>query len=201
LRWRVSQSLDPPYNALLSDFAVSHPEEFMTQDEFWQHIKATRRLDPDEHAERLATRLAKLPADDILAFGAHWEAALAKAYTWKLWGAAYLVNGGCSDDGFEYFRNWLVLQGQAVYDAALNDPDSLAAYLKGDAEVEADGNPAYDAYAAVTGKEDYFDALKQQHPTLAANPALTMDFAFEDDAEMSKRYPKLYAAYLADEVE
>jgi hypothetical protein len=173
----------------------------MTQDEFWQHIKATRRIDPDEHAERLANRLAKLPVDDILAFGKQWEAALAKANTWKLWGAAYLINGGCSDDGFEYFRCWLLLQGQAVYDAALADPDTLAAYLKGDAEVEAECTPAYDAYAAVTGKEDYFDVLKQKYPTLPESPALEMDIKFEDDAAMRERYPRLYAAYLADEVE
>lgn len=173
----------------------------MTQDEFWQHIKATRRIDPDEHAERLAARLAKLPVDEILEFGRHWEEALAKAHTWQLWGAAYLVNGGCSDDGFDYFRTWLVLQGQAVYDAALADPDSLVRHLKGDAEVEAECMPAYDAYAAVTGKEDYFDALKQRYPTLPATPPLDQDFTFEDDAALQARYPRLYAAYLADEVE
>jgi hypothetical protein len=28
------------------------------------------------------------------------------------WGAAYLANGGCSDDGFDYFRGWLIGQGR-----------------------------------------------------------------------------------------
>ncbi len=173
----------------------------MTQDEFWQHIRATRRLDSDDHAERLATRLAKLPVPEILAFGMLWETYLAKAYTWPLWGAAYLVNGGCSDDGFDYFRVWLLLQGQAVFDAALKDPDTLATHLKGDAEVEAECNPAYDAYAVATGKDDYFDALKQQYPKLPAPPPLKQAWDFDDDDAMQQRYPKLFAAYLADEVE
>ena len=36
------------------------------------------------------------------------------SYRWDLWGAAYLANGGCSDDGFDYFRGWLIGQGRKV---------------------------------------------------------------------------------------
>ena len=167
----------------------------MTQDEFWQHIRATRRRDPDEHAERLAARLGKLPVDEILSFGRWWHLAHVKAFTWKLWGAAYLINGGCSDDGFDYFKDWLILQGRAVFEAAVKNPDSLAAYLKGDGEVEAGGDPAFDAYAAVTGKEDFADALKAKYPKLPAYGPLKDDWDFDDDAAMRKRYPKLFAAY------
>jgi hypothetical protein len=38
----------------------------MTRDEFWDHVRATRRKDPDAHAERLTRRLAKFPADEII---------------------------------------------------------------------------------------------------------------------------------------
>ena len=75
----------------------------MTKDEFWDHIRATRRLDPDEHTERLAVRLAKLPGRrscPSAGGGRRWTRGLHL----ELWGAAYLINGGCSDDGFEYFR-------------------------------------------------------------------------------------------------
>ena len=33
---------------------------------------------------------------------------LAEAYRWDIWAIAFIINGGCSDDGFEYFRGWLV---------------------------------------------------------------------------------------------
>ena len=56
---------------------------------------------------------------------------LAEAYHWDLWGAAYLINGGCSDDGFEYFRRWLVLQGRDVFQAAVSNPDTLAEVAEG----------------------------------------------------------------------
>ncbi len=37
-----------------------------------------------------------------------------------------VVNGGCSDDGFEYFRGWLIGQGGAYFEAALKDPERAA---------------------------------------------------------------------------
>lgn len=170
----------------------------MTLDEFWQHIRASRRRDPDEHAERLAARLAKFPVDEILSFGRWWPLAHVKAYTWKVWGAAYLINGGCSDDGFEYFKDWLILQGRDVFEAALRTPDSLAAYLKGDSEVEAGGDPAFTAYAAVTGRDDFGDALKVKYPKLPAYGPLGDTWDFDDDKAMRKRYPKLFAAYAGE---
>ncbi len=170
----------------------------MTKDEFWEHIRATRRLDPDEHAERLAARLAKLPVKEILSFGRWWQTMKARSYTWKLWGAAYLINGGCSNDGFEYFRNWLILRGREVFEAAVRDPESLAAVLKGDGEVEAEVTPAYDAYCAATGEDDYVAALEKQYPNLPGYPALKKGWDFDDDRAMRRRYPTLFATYVEE---
>ncbi|HEX4611245.1 MAG TPA: DUF4240 domain-containing protein [Urbifossiella sp.] len=119
----------------------------MTETEFWDHVRAARprRYDPDAHAEALAGRLAKLPEGEILDFVHHWAAASARAYRRDLWAAAYLINAGCSDDGFQYFRWWLVLQGRETFDAALVDPDTLADILDGETDMEAEVGPGMDA--------------------------------------------------------
>jgi len=44
----------------------------------------------------------------------------------KIWAAAHVINGKCSDDGFEYFRNWLITQGKDAVLKTLQDPESLA---------------------------------------------------------------------------
>lgn len=44
----------------------------------------------------------------------------------QLWAAGYLINDGCSDDGFEYFRAWLIAQGREVFERVVADPDALA---------------------------------------------------------------------------
>ena len=94
----------------------------MTLKEFWEHIEKTRRKDPDAHVERLIARLAKLPPNKIIEFAHRWNELHRASYNWNLWGAAYLINGGCSDDGFDYFRDWLLLQGRKVYEGALKNP-------------------------------------------------------------------------------
>ena len=58
---------------------------------------------------------------------------MARAFTWKLWGAAYVIHGGSRRDGFVYFRHWLIFRGRHVYEAAIKDPDVLADLIPADA--------------------------------------------------------------------
>lgn len=171
----------------------------MTQDEFWDHVRAARRRDPDEHADHLAARLAPLPVDEILDFGRWWLAAKAAAHTWDVWGAAYLVNGGCADDEFDEFRNWLILQGREVFDAAVAEPDALAEVLSGRGEIGSDAHPSYDAYCAATGRDDYVVALQQRYPEIPDEPVPAKAWDFDDPAAMRARFPRLAAAYPTDE--
>jgi hypothetical protein len=177
----------------------------MTEKEFWDHIRATRRVDADEHAERLTKRLAKLPAEECLDFDYWWRVMKSRSYRRDLWGAAYLINGGCSDDGFEYFCGWLILQGRAVFEAALADPDTLAEVLDGEEDVEFESYPGSDAWFAVTGTEPDDDgftaferALRFRHPKEPPLPKLAPRWDFDDDDEVRKRFPRLAAMYLGD---
>jgi hypothetical protein len=180
----------------------------MTEPEFWSHVAAARprRDDPDAHADALVARLAKLPEPDILDFAHHWEAASARAYRRDLWAAAYLIQGGCSDDSFQYFRWWLILQGRAVYEAALADPDALAEVLDGEDDVEAEVGPGVGAWFAATGTEPdeagyaaYERALRFRHPTRPPRPPLAPRWDFDDAAEVRRRLPRLAAVYLEGE--
>ena len=85
----------------------------MPGDKFWQIVKraVTSDHDPDAQVEALRTELRELTLQEIISFEAAFRRYLNKAYTWDLWGAAYVIHGGCSDDGFEYFRRWLVSRG------------------------------------------------------------------------------------------
>ena len=175
----------------------------MTRDEFWEHIAKSKRIDPEAHAERLEKRLAKLRPEQILDFGHWWHKLMCKAYQWKLWGAAYLINGGCSDDGFEYFCRWLILQGRDVFRAAVKKPDSLAAVVDPDEEVfECECYPAMQAwFAATKTKQDdagyaaFGAAEDARHPGRTAYPELGEGWDFDDDAQMKKRLPRLWALY------
>ncbi len=112
----------------------------MTRDEFWAIIDRAREVDPDVSAvaEHVKADLATRTPEVIYAYLEHQGRLNEESYTWPLWGAAYIVNGGCSDDGFDYFRGWLFAQGRAAFERVVADPDSLADVATEGEEVEID---------------------------------------------------------------
>jgi hypothetical protein len=166
-------------------FAISCIETRMTRDEFWSLIDATRSDNPYEHAEAVQTALSQKPASEIVDFEQHMVELLSASYSWNLWGAAHLINGGCSDDGFDYFRGWLITQGRSVFENALADPDSLADIPELDEDLECEDIlfVARSAYESVTGNEIPFVPINL--------PDLGDGWNFDDDTVMKQRYPKL----------
>ncbi len=96
---------------------------------FWELIDAARAQagdDDDAFLELVRSRLASLGANEILDFQRNFHHLHAESYCWSLWGAAYLMNGGCSDDGFDYFRAGLISCSRRTFEAAVHNPDTLA---------------------------------------------------------------------------
>jgi hypothetical protein len=122
-------------------------------------------------------------------------------YRYDLWAAAYLIGGGCSDDGFIDFRAGLIAQGRDWYHKAAASPDSLADHpaVAGAGHPLADNPLFYEevSYAAsyaferVRGDDHAFwDALDARGPReLLA--VMGEDFDFDDDQEMRRRLPRL----------
>ena len=101
----------------------------MQDEDFWALVAEVREAGNGDFAAmegELKQLLEARDAETVLAFDQLLRARMSQAYSWPLWGAAYVVFGGCSDDGFMDFRASLVFMGQSVFDAALEDPDSLA---------------------------------------------------------------------------
>lgn len=63
--------------------------------------------------------------DALILFGNRFRYFRGFANTWELWGAIYLIRGGCSDDSFNDFREWLIGQGRDRYFRTINDPRTL----------------------------------------------------------------------------
>jgi Protein of unknown function (DUF4240) len=139
----------------------------MNREQFWELIEAAKTAtggDCQAQAVQLVAALGERSIDGVLAWDRIYGELMAESYGWDLWGAAYLINGGCSDDGFHYFRGWLLGQGRVTRQAALADPDSLADHPeirdhRPDQEstlylqCEDILGVAYEAYEALTGQE------------------------------------------------
>lgn len=101
----------------------------MDEETFWRLIedsKAERIPELSDQAAILQQKLELLPGSEIIDFQSRFQNLLNGAFRWDLWAAAYIIEGGCSDDGFEYFRAGLIGLGRQAYCDALNDPETLA---------------------------------------------------------------------------
>ena len=164
----------------------------LDDDRFWACIAAARDAagdDVDDRVDGLEQVLLTCHPDDVAAFQHKYDELLARAYRWDLWGAAWLMNGGCSDDGFRDFRDWLISEGEAVYEAALADPDSLADVAQDEAfELESFGYVALEVYEQLTDAP-----LPRGSVTDPASPA---GQAWDEDA-LPARFPRLARRFAA----
>lgn len=173
----------------------------MSEDIFWNLIEENLRVsvDPDERIRALRASLSGLGLEEVKAFHFRFTILIRRAYMWDLWGAAYVAQGGCSDDGFEYFCRWLISRGREVYQSALKDPESLA-----DLEVEPAGPygvwefeefscAAYDVWAELGGEGHLADFAIPGNDAGGGDPE---GEPFDDSEEgLQTRYPKLWARF------
>lgn len=134
------------------------PRGIMEEGTFWSLVERAKVMaGPDMHRRPAALQalLQELNLSDIQAFQRKYESYLLLANSWELWGAAHLMNRGSSDDGFKYFRDWLISEGHATFTEALAAPDSLAQVQQGGDyfELEAFGYAALKAFANKGGGE------------------------------------------------
>jgi hypothetical protein len=161
----------------------------MTDQQFWDVIDAA-----DFDIDELVDILTDLPPDMIVAFENHVRQRFMASFREDLWGAAYLIKGGCTDEGFDNFRCWLIGNGKEIYEKALENADSLAELGPIDKEPEWQMllGAADEAYEESQGKplQDAPGVLAVKFPDMGS----TIDF--EDEAVMRKRYPRLFAVHI-----
>lgn len=192
----------------------------MDLDAWWDVIETARKRAGDRADDRgpagdplvghVIDLLARREPEEIVAFDRTLGEVTATAYRYPLWNAAYLIEGGCGDDGFMDFRAGLVLQGRERFTRAVADPDSLAdvpivVRMARDDDgwigCEPFNYAAGEAYERRTGRSDAFQAAMEaalgerdipDGPLRAAGD----NWDPEDEAETRRRLPRLSALFL-----
>ncbi|WP_165822173.1 DUF4240 domain-containing protein [Hymenobacter edaphi] len=170
---------------------------------FWQLIDqaaAAAPADNDARAQLLVNALASRPLEEITAFELTLRQHLIEADDYGIMAAQKIIDGYVSDDPYLYFRCWLIGQGEVVFRAALQHPDSLAALVPG--AYECDFEPllyvATEAYKQQTGQaeDDTFPrgvAVSQGLDyDFMAPPTTGTDWIEED---LPKLLPKLWKKF------
>ena len=173
------------------DFIVS--DDLMDEDKFWGIIKLTKdksKNDYEIQQEVLSKELHKLTPDKIILFGNRFRFFRGQAYTWELWGAIYIIHGGCGDDSFNDFREWVIGQGKEFYYKTIKDPETLVEVeteLIEETEWEGLGYVPSTVFEEQTGQE-------MPYPFKENLETIGNEWEEEGD-DLKNMFPKLYVKY------
>ena len=168
--------------------------QLMNEDDFWKLIDKSRAAANNNYQTQISslkTVLLTLDANEIEKFDNTFTSLLTASYDWKLWGASYVINGGCSDDCFDFFRQYLIGHGKDKFYQTLKDPESCASWIKSEEEDNWEGlqYSAMEAYKQKTGKD-----LPKSY-----NPKFELKGKPFDEDTVFKQYPKLAKKFAGDD--
>ena len=178
--------------------------EMMDEEQFWAIVQTAvdeTGDDEDEYLEVVKRELNRLSLKEMVGFRLRTDKLLYDSYTSEMWCAGYLMNGGCSDDGFEYFRLWVISRGRKVYEAAMANPDNLIDYIGDDDEMdffefESFWYVALEAFEEAVDAElyDYID--DENFKTCEGNyPNFEFNWEEDDPESMQKLCPRLFEKF------
>ena len=178
--------------------------EMMDEEQFWAIVQTAideAGNDEDEYLEVAKRELSKLSLKEMIGFRLRTDKLLYDSYTSEMWCAGYLMNGGCSDDGFEYFRLWVISRGRKAYEAAMANPDNLIDYIGDDDEMdffefELFWYVALEAFEEAVDAELYDYVDDDNFKTCEGNyPNFEFNWEEDEPESMQKLCPRLFEKF------
>lgn len=178
---------------IVPDTSSNMENLLMAENEFWNLIDKSRTSANNNYQAQISslkTILLTLEPGEIVKFDNSFTSLLATSYDYKLWGASYVINGGCSDDCFHYFRQYLIGKGKKKFYTTLKDPESCVSWIKSEEEDNWEGlqYSAMEAYKQKTGKEIPKTYL----------PRFELKGKPFDEETVNKQYPKLAKKFIGN---
>lgn len=165
---------------------------------FWDLISDARKIAGNKYdfIDNLKTVLETFHPNEIRIFQKHLLTKLNELNSWDIWALAYIVRRGCGDDGFDYFKTWVVSKGEQAYNAVLSlDEKSLLDVFDEDPQLEELMYLAGEIYEDKTG--DIMKPIKVKHQKIKGNewteenlqtvfPTLCKIFDFKTEIKTSR---------------
>tara|TARA_Y100001935_G_C17189116_1_gene449108 strand:- start:175 stop:870 length:696 start_codon:yes stop_codon:yes gene_type:complete len=176
---------------------IEKTSEMLDEQLFWSIVeKSLENTNNQDDQERfLVKEIEKLTPKQMIGFRLRTDKLLYDTYNSEMWCAGYIMNGGCSDDGFEYFRNWVISRGKETFYSAKDNPDSLISeFVEGNDFYEFEGfwYVALTAFKNKTGKELY-DYISDDFKTNEGNyPNFEFTWKEEEPESMKAICPNLF---------
>lgn len=159
----------------------------MESDTFWNIIEQSRAQECEQQVENIRKTLSELDPQTSIAFQEKFEQLMDEAYRWDLWQVAYIINGGASDDGFAYFRAWLIGQGRDRFENTLEKPESVGDWTE-------PGNYYECESLWYAGRQAYEEKTGEDYPSIEKGETSSTPKGNEwngSEEELESLYPEL----------
>ncbi|CAM3051780.1 DUF4240 domain-containing protein [Flavobacterium frigoris] len=182
----------------LDSISLPKSSEMLEEEAYWALIENSLKETTNQEDQELflVSEIEKLTPQEMIGFRLRTDQLLYDSYNPELWCAAYIVSGGCSDGGFEYFRCWLISQGKEVFYRVKSNPDALVnEVVEGRESYEFEGfwYVAMNAFKNSTGEDLYsyidYDAFVTNDENY---PLLKFNWNPDEPATMEKVCPVLF---------
>lgn len=169
----------PKINLDSIQFAPS--SEMLDEESYWGIIEKSLKETTNQEDQEifLTTELEQLSPKEMIGFRLRTDKLLFDSYTSNLWCANYIISNGAADEGFDYFRCWLISRGKDAYYKTQENPDYLVNLVENEPRVydfEGFWYVANNAFKNLTNKEaetyiDYenFQTTDEHYPILEFN--------------------------------
>lgn len=171
----------------------------LNEESFWSIISKLADGDGsvDDQERRLSSEIAKLSEKQVFGFLYHYYRLSAMSRQGDLWLVPYIILGVCSDDCFDYFRDWLIARGRETFYKALDDPDSLCDIFdsipEGDEPTfEGLGYPHLKVFKEKFKKDFYEEEEKYDYGDALDRPKIDFQWSEDDEESMKKICPKTF---------
>ncbi|OYX84848.1 MAG: polymerase [Flavobacteriales bacterium 32-34-25] len=175
--------------------------EMLDEESYWKIIETSLKETTTQEDQELflSSALEKLSPKEMIGFRLRTDKLMFDSYTSNLWCANYIVSNGTADDGFDYFRCWLISRGKDAYYKTQENSDYLV-HLVGNEphayDFEGFWYVANNAFKNQTHKdvEAYIDYENFQ-TTDEHYPILEFNWNVDDPKTMEKVCPVLFKKF------
>ncbi len=157
------------------------------------HAAAKCRGDEELAVELVQSSLELLSKDDLALYAQTFERLRDRLIGGKLLGVLFLANGSMDDEDLLDFAAWVMMQGEEVYEAAVENPDSLASILHdgrddyGEHSGDMLARLPYTLYQEMTGED-----LPVTTALFVSADAFDAEFDYSNEFIMEQNFPKLW---------
>lgn len=181
----------------------------MKREDFWKYIFISheKAKNNNEFTDYLIDILSKKTDEEIFDFEIITVELMQESYNEKLWCASYLVNGDTASWSFDFFRLWLISQGEKIFYSIMKNQDNLSEYINVSFETKLmtnyfeNENFAFISAYAFVRKNDSHEILNKENYKINDKTIFRDDFIDNYNKKLNeykrkigyinKKYPKI----------